>query len=67
MRLDRARFGALLGHARILSAPEAGSIATLICDAGERYDDTLFAPGWVAAQRLDEVAAVQDSDAAERP
>jgi cysteine synthase A len=40
---------------------EAGSIVTLICDAGERYHDTLFAPGWVAAQGLDEHAPVQDS------
>lgn len=40
---------------------EAGSIVTLICDAGERYHDTLFAPGWVAAQGLDEHATVQDS------
>ena len=62
LRLDRARFGALLGHARILSASEAGSIATLICDAGERFDDTLFAPGWVAASRLGAAAAVQGSD-----
>lgn len=40
---------------------EAGSIVTLICDAGERYHDTWFAPGWVAAQGLDEHATVQDS------
>ena len=46
---------------------QAGSIATLICDAGERYDDTLFAPGWVAAQGLDAAAVVQDSDAAVTP
>ena len=39
-----------------------GSIATLICDAGERYDGTLFAPGWVAALRFGAAAAVQDSD-----
>ena len=46
----------------ILSASEAGSIATLICDAGERYDGTLFAPGGVAAPRFGAAAAVQDSD-----
>jgi len=40
---------------------ERGSIATLICDAGERYHDTLFSPGWVAAQRLDNSAVLQDS------
>lgn len=40
---------------------EAGSIVSLICDAGERYHDTLFAPGWLAAQGLDGAAVVQDS------
>jgi hypothetical protein len=40
---------------------QAGSIVTLICDAGERYHDTLFAPGWIAAQGLDASATVQDS------
>ena len=40
---------------------QAGSIVTLICDAGERYHDTLFAPGWAAAQGLDTGATVLDS------
>ncbi len=40
---------------------QAGSIVSLICDAGERYHDTLFTPGWIAAQGLDGAAAVQDS------
>ena len=40
---------------------ETGSIVSLICDAGERYHDTLFAPGWIAAQGLDNAAGVQDS------
>ena len=40
---------------------QAGSIATLICDAGERDDDTLFAPGWLAAQGLDGNATITDS------
>ena len=56
-------FAGVLHLARQMAARgEAGSIATLICDAGERYDDTLFAPGWVAAQGLDEAATVQDSE-----
>lgn len=56
-------FAAALHLARAMAAQgQAGSIATLICDAGERYHDTLFAPGWVAAQGLDDSAAVQDSD-----
>ena len=43
------------------SQGRSGSIASLICDAGERYHDTLFAPGWIAAQGLDTSAALQDS------
>ena len=58
-------FAGALHLARELSARgEAGSIATLICDAGERYDDTLFAPGWLAAQGLDGTAGIRDSDGA---
>ena len=56
-------FAGVLHLARQMAARgETGSIATLICDAGERYDDTLYAPGWLAAQGLDTAAAVQDSD-----
>lgn len=55
-------FAAALYLARAMAAQGLqGSIATLICDAGERYHDTLFAPGWVAAQGLDGRAEVQDS------
>ena len=43
---------------------ETGSIATLICDAGERYDDTLFAPGWLAAQAHGADTTIGDSHAA---
>ena len=53
--------GALHLAREMAARGEKGSIATLICDAGERYHDTLFAPGWIAAQRLDEAAVVQDS------
>ena len=57
-----SNFAAALHLAReMASQGQAGSIATLICDAGERYHDTLFAPGWVAAQGLDGAATVQDS------
>jgi cysteine synthase A len=31
----------------------SGSIATLICDPGERYLDTCFSDAWVASQGLD--------------
>jgi cysteine synthase A len=58
-------FAGALHLAREMAARgEAGSIATLICDAGERYDDTLFTPGWVAAQGLDAAAVIADSQAA---
>jgi cysteine synthase A len=40
---------------------ESGSIVSLICDSGERYTDTVFAPDWLAAQRLDNGAVVDDS------
>jgi cysteine synthase A len=40
---------------------ESGSIVSLICDSGERYTDTVFAPDWLAAQRLDTSTAVDDS------
>jgi cysteine synthase A len=32
---------------------ERGSIVSLLCDRGERYDATLFDPGWLAARGLD--------------
>ena len=57
-------FAGALHLAREMAARgEAGSIVTLICDAGERYHDTLFAPDWLAAQGLDGGATVQDSAA----
>ena len=32
---------------------ETGSIVTLLCDRGERYAQTLFDPGWLAAHGID--------------
>ncbi|WP_324750737.1 PLP-dependent cysteine synthase family protein [Sphingomonas sp. LY54] len=32
---------------------ECGSIVTLLCDSGERYQDTYYNPDWIAAQGLD--------------
>ncbi|MBA8884116.1 PLP-dependent cysteine synthase family protein [Dokdonella fugitiva] len=32
---------------------ECGSIVSLLCDRGERYAETLFDPGWLAARALD--------------
>ncbi|MBL8352090.1 MAG: PLP-dependent cysteine synthase family protein [Burkholderiaceae bacterium] len=55
-------FAGALHLAREMAARgEPGSIVTLICDAGERYHDTLFAPGWLAAQGLDLDSGIEDS------
>ena len=55
-------FVGVLHLAREMAARgESGSIVSLICDSGERYTDTVFAPDWLAAQRLDTSAAVDDS------
>ena len=32
---------------------QRGSIVSLLCDRGERYDQTLFDAGWLARQGLD--------------
>jgi cysteine synthase A len=32
---------------------ERGSVATLICDGGERYADTCWDDGWLAREGLD--------------
>lgn len=34
-------------------AGKAGSVATLICDGGERYLDTCYNPDWIAREGLD--------------
>src|SRR3990167_5042564 len=59
--------GALHLAREMAARGEAGSIVTLICDAGERYHDTLYAPGWVEAQGLDGAAQVQDSASVPAP
>jgi cysteine synthase A len=56
--------GALLLAREMTARGEQGSIATLICDAGERYHDSLFAHGWLAAQGLDDSAVITDSNPA---
>ena len=32
---------------------ESGSVVFLLCDRGERYDDTLYCPAWLATQGYD--------------
>jgi cysteine synthase len=60
-RLDR-RFGpstgtniagALALAAEMQSQGRSGSIATLACDAGDRYADTIYDDAWVASRKID--------------
>ena len=39
--------------ARMRARGERGSIVSLLCDRGERYDATLFDPAWLARRGLD--------------
>ncbi len=45
--------GALALMQEIEDARRPGSVATLICDPGERYAQTAYDPEWRKAQRLD--------------
>ena len=38
---------------RMRARGQRGSIVSLLCDRGERYDETLFDPGWRAARKLE--------------
>ncbi|WP_300391282.1 PLP-dependent cysteine synthase family protein [Henriciella sp.] len=46
-------WAALTLMAEMRDAGQAGSIATLICDGGERYLDTYYDAGWLEKQGLD--------------
>ena len=45
--------GALALAAEMQSQGESGSIATLACDAGDRYADTIYDDSWVASRNID--------------
>ena len=45
--------GSLHLAAELRARSEEGSIVTLLCDRGDRYDDTCFDDGWVEQQGLD--------------
>jgi cysteine synthase len=45
--------GALALAAEMQSRGESGSIATLACDAGDRYTDTIYDDAWVASRKID--------------
>ena len=46
-------WAALKLMAEMRDREQAGSIATLICDGGERYLDTYYDPDWLAQEALD--------------
>ena len=48
-----ALWGALRLVASMRASGEAGSVVTLVCDAGERYSSTYYDDGWLAAHGLD--------------
>ena len=43
--------------ARMRAAGEHGSIVSLLCDPGERYDQTLYDPAWLAENGIDPAPA----------
>jgi cysteine synthase len=45
--------GALALAAEMQSRGHSGSIATLACDAGDRYADTIYDDSWVASRKID--------------
>jgi cysteine synthase A len=45
--------GALALAAEMQSQGLSGSIATLACDAGDRYADTIYEDSWVASRKID--------------
>jgi cysteine synthase A len=45
--------GALALAAEMQAQGESGSIATLACDAGDRYADTIYDDSWVASRKID--------------
>lgn len=45
--------GALLVAREMVAAGESGSIVAILCDGGERYATTYYAPAWLSAQGYD--------------
>jgi cysteine synthase A len=46
-------YGAIMLVAHMLNAGERGSVVTLICDAGDRYEHTYYDDDWLIAQGWD--------------
>ncbi|AZG48024.1 L-cysteine desulfhydrase Cds1 [Gordonia insulae] len=55
-------WGALQLVGEMVAARQAGSVVSLLCDSGDRYETTYFDDGWIDAQGFDltEAAAVLD-------
>ena len=51
-------WGVLQVAQEMAAAGQAGSIVTLICDGGERYQDTYYHPEWVS-QNIGDIAPAQ--------
>lgn len=49
-------YGALKLVCEMRSRGETGSVVTLLCDRGDRYEDTYYSDEWCAAQGLDHAA-----------
>ena len=45
-------FGAINLMIEMRAAGQSGSVATLICDGGERYLDTYYNPDWIREENL---------------
>lgn len=45
--------GAITLAARMHARGQSGSIATLACDAGDRYVDTIYDTGWLASRQIE--------------
>ena len=46
-------YGALKLACELIERGQRGSVVTLVCDEGSRYNDTYYNDPWVASQRLD--------------
>ena len=49
--------GVLHAARRMREAGQGGSIVTILCDSGDRYAHSYYAPEWYAANRIDTEAA----------
>lgn len=55
--------GALAAVARMRDAGRTGSVVTLVCDSGDRYESTLWSQAWLAERHLSPTGWVGQLDA----